>query len=276
MSIANRTIMLIGGTGSLGQAMTTAALKANAKAIRVFSRNEYLQWQMRQTYTDKRIRWMIGDVRDRNRLSACMTGCDYVVHAAALKHVETGEYNPQEVIATNVLGSVNVVDCARAAGVKKVLGISSDKAVSPSCLYGSTKQIMETLFMDANRWAAPMTRFSILRSGNFIESHGNVFEKWNAQAILHHEIELTSEAMRRFFISTIDVAALAIQLLESMQGQEVFVPKMQEQLMLDLCRERHPDCGIVITGKGKGEKDSECLFAVGEQPQDFGDYWVVK
>ncbi|MDP2366060.1 MAG: SDR family NAD(P)-dependent oxidoreductase [Ignavibacteria bacterium] len=269
------TVLITGGTGSFGQAFIKEALKHDVKAIRIFSRGEYLQWQMQQEFHDDRLRWMVGDVRDRDRLQACMRGVDIVVHAAALKHVSTGQYNPQEVIKTNITGSVNVVDAAAMAGVKKVLGISSDKAVHPSCLYGSTKQIMETLFLEANRWAAPKTVLSILRPGNFLESYGNVFEKWDCQAATG-ELKLTSEKMRRYFIKTSDVAKLAVKLLDIMQGKEIFGPKMREYAMVELLKERYPGCRIKFIGKGPGEKEREQLFADGEQPIDCGDYWMVK
>ena len=274
-NLSNSVILVTGGTGSFGQAFTRAILKYDIKALRIYSRNEYLQWQMKQNFTDSRIRWMIGDVRDRDRLKTCLRGVDYVIHAAALKHVSTGEYNPQETIKTNILGSVNIVDIAVEQKVKKVIGISSDKAVNPSCLYGSTKQIMEILFKEANRWSLPSTAFSIVRPGNFLESYGNVLEIWALQA-RKGEITITAEDMYRYFISVEDVAKKVIQFLEIMRGQEVFIPKMREFSILDLAKAKYPDCKIKVIGKLGGEKLHEHLCSDDEQIIDKGDYWVIE
>ncbi len=269
-------ILLTGGTGSFGQAFTKAILRHNIKALRVYSRNEYLQWQMKQTFTDSRIRWMIGDVRDRERLKSCLRGVDYVVHAAALKHLSVGQYNPQEFIKTNILGSMNLVDLAVEMGVKKVLGISSDKAVQPSSLYGSTKQSMEILFMDANRWSLPGTAFSCFRPGNFFESHGNVFELWAKQAENDEKITVTSTDMKRYFIPINDAARVAISCLEVMEGGEIFVPKMTEYSMIQLAKEKYPNGEINVIGKTKGEKLREEIFNPDELPIDKGQYWIIE
>jgi len=272
------TVLLItGATGTFGEALVKEALTNwDFSAIRLFSRGEYPQWQMRQRLTDTRIRWMIGDVRDKDRLAACMRGVDYVVHAAALKHVSTGEYNPQEVIKTNVQGSVNVVDVAAQQGVKRVIGISSDKAVNPSCLYGSTKQIMETLFMDANRWAAPATLFSIVRSGNFLESHGNVMELWRQQSMTTGCVTVTDTAMCRFFIPVETVARFTLQRLMGMQGREIFIPKMQEQSIMELAMQTCTTGKVTIIGKGSGERLREPLWGDTEQVRDKGEYYEIR
>ncbi len=274
-SLANSVILVTGGTGSFGQAFIRQILKYDVKVVRIYSRNEYLQWQMRQIFTDDRIRWMIGDVRDRDRLRTCLKGVDYVVHAAALKHLSIGQYNPQEFIKTNVLGAMNLVDFAVEMGVKKVLGISSDKAVQPSSLYGSTKQSMEILFMDANRWSLPATAFSCFRPGNFFESHGNVFELWAKQAENGEKITVTSRDMKRYFIPINDAARIAISCLEVMEGGEIFVPKMTEYSMIQLAKEKYPNNEINIIGKTKGEKIREDIFNIDESPKDKGDYWII-
>ncbi len=273
---SNSTILITGGTGSFGRALTKELLKHDIKALRIYSRNEYLQWNMRQKFTDERIRWMLGDVRDRDRLKTCLRGVDCVIHAAALKHLSVGQYNPQEFILTNILGSINVVNMAVEMGVRKVLGISSDKAVCPSSLYGSTKQGMEILFMDANRWSLPSTAFSCFRSGNFLESSGNVFELWAKQAESGEKITVTSGDMKRYFIPIDDAVKIAIQCLEVMEGSEIFVPKMREYSMIELAKEKYPDCEIEITSKVKGEKLQEDIFNEDELPIDKGNYWVIK
>lgn len=266
-------VLVTGGTGSFGQAFTRIAISKGA-TVRIYSRNEYQQWLMRQEFPQSNIRWMIGDIRDQERLGACMQKCDCVVHAAALKHVSTGEYNPQEVINTNVLGSVNVVNIAVRCGVKKVLAISSDKAVEPRNLYGATKLAMETLFLEANRWAQPTTNFSVLRSGNFRESHGNVFEVWKRQTTKI----LTDPAMSRYYIPIDQVTALAWRLLEKMIGREIFIPKMEEVNMLDLLKREYPDCPYIISGNAPKEKVHEVLYTDEEQKylRDCGDYYEVR
>ncbi len=271
----HEVILVTGGSGSLGHAFVKEALKTDYRSIRIYSRNEYEQWLMKRDFSDDRLRFMVGDVRDTDRLRACFKGVDWVIHAAALKHVSTGQYNPQEVIKTNILGSVNIVDMAAQCGVKKVLGISSDKAVSPSCLYGSTKQIMETLFMEANRWANPGTKFSCLRSGNFFESRGNVFEIWAEQAKTG-TLTLTCENMMRYFIPVEEVAKLCLKLLPIMKGTEVFVPKMQEYKMVDLLTRRYPKVAIKLVGKAEGEKIREAIFTDWEKPIECDDYYVIR
>ncbi len=272
--IAGSVILITGGTGSLGQAIVAEVLKSNPRSIRIFSRNEYLQANMRRKFNDSRLRFMVGDVRDRERLEAVMQGVDYVIHAAALKHVLTGETNPQEVVKTNVQGSINVLEVAATCHVARVLGISSDKAVAPVSLYGMTKGVMEKMFVEANRWSAPQTLFSLMRSGNFFESSGNVFEVWDEQSKTGR-ITLTDAGMYRYFIKTEDAAKFALEGLELMAGGEIFVPKMREYSMLELAKKMYPECEITISGKGDGERLHESLFADGEKPEEYGNYWVI-
>jgi len=271
--------MITGGSGSLGQALVRSGLQQEY-TIRVYSRNEYNQWRMKQEVKSDRVRWMLGDVRDRDRLVQCMKGVDYVIHCAALKHVSFGQYNPQEFVKTNIMGSLNVVDIAVQMGVKKVLGISSDKSVNPSCLYGITKQAMEQVFLDANRWAVPDTKFSVFRSGNFLESHGNVFELWERQAPTG-EICLTDPDMARWIIPVDQAANVVWDCLDAMEGREVFIPKMTEYRMEDILeagRKRYPDCRVRITGAQDGEKLRESLFADGEQKRalERDRYYVIQ
>ena len=273
--LSGKVILITGGTGSFGQAFVKEALKYDVKAIRIYSRNEYLQWQMKQEFKDDRLRWMIGDVRDINRLRQCMPGVDYVVHAAALKHISTGQYNPQEVIKTNVLGAMNIIDLAPQCGVKKLLGISTDKVINPSNIYGASKMVMETVFRESNRWVMPGTMVSCARFGNFIESHGNVFELWAQQSVTGI-ITLTSEDMMRYFIHTEEAAKFALECLEIMQGNEVFIPKMTEYKILDLAKKNYPNCRIKVIGKYEGERHREPLFAPDEKVHDMGDYWVIE
>src|SRR3989338_2952313 len=176
MSLDNKTILITGGTGSFGQKFTETVLKNhNPKAIRIFSRSEYLQWEMAQKFKDERLRFFIGDIRDKERLSRAMNGVDIVVHAAALKHVPICEYNPIEAIRTNIDGSINVIDEALNNGVEKVMLISTDKAVQPVNLYGATKMVAEKLFVQGNSYAGDKkTIFSVARYGNVVGSSGGI------------------------------------------------------------------------------------------------------
>ncbi len=270
-------LLVTGGTGSLGQAFVREALKLEPKAIRIYSRGEALQVDMRRAFNDDRLRFLLGDVRDKDRLDAVMNGVDYVVHAAALKHVASGEYNPQEVIKTNVLGSINVVDVASKHKVKKVIGISSDKAVYPVNLYGNTKAVMERLFRNANSWAAPTTLFSVVRSGNFWGSRGSVIPLWRQQAKTG-TITLTDPSMSRYWISLPEMARFVIKCFGMMEGGEIFIPKMKEQDLSALAVRYFPKARTVISGKGQGEKLREVLIADEEWPRVVKnkDYWIIK
>src|SRR3989338_8636813 len=176
MSLDNKTILITGGTGSFGQKFTETVLKNhNPKAIRIFSRSEYLQWEMAQKFKDERLRFFIGDIRDKERLSRAMNGVDIVVHAAALKQVPIAEFNPMEAIKTNINVTANVVDVAIDNGVEKAILISTDKAVNPVNLYGATKLCAEKLFIQANAYVGSRkTKFSCVRYGNVVGSRGSV------------------------------------------------------------------------------------------------------
>ncbi len=262
----NKTILVTGGTGSFGQAIVIELLKTGIRAIRVLSRNEYLQVMMQHNISDGRVHYKIGDVRDRERLELVMRGCDFVIHAAALKHITSGESNPQEVVKTNILGSTNVLEVASLCRVSKVLGISSDKAVNPVSLYGATKLVMERMFIEANRWSWPDTAFACMRSGNFFESSGNVFEVWDKQAKTG-TITLTDEGMYRYFIDIQDAAKFALNCLAMMVGGEIFVPQMTEYSMSQLAKTLHPDCKIEVIGVRNGERLHEPLFSALEKPE---------
>ncbi len=268
-------IMVIGGTGSFGQAFVTEALKFNPKAIRIYSRGEFAQVEMMRAFKDDRLRFLLGDVRDRDRLDAAMQGVEYIVHAAALKHVGSGEYNPQEVIKTNVIGSLNVVDIAARRGVSKIIGISSDKAVYPINLYGNTKAVMEKLFRNANSWSAPSSLFSCIRCGNFLGSRGSVIPLWEEQAKTG-TITVTDPLMTRFWISLPEIARFVIKCFGLMRGGEIFIPRMSQQDMLTMANAICPDAHKIIVGRGEGEKIHEVLMSDEEHAEDHGDYWIIR
>lgn len=274
--LTGKVLFVSGGTGSFGTAFIIQALKQKPKAIRIYSRGEFLHSEMKRRFGElPNLRYFIGDIRDRDRLDSLMRDVDYVVHAAALKHVSLGERNPQEFIKTNVIGSLNVLETAVRHKVKKVIGISSDKAVNPISSYGMSKGLMERLFCDANLFAAPMTLISCIRSGNFWDSRGSVIPLWREQS-KKGVITLTDMEMSRYWIELPAIAQFTIDCLQNMKGGEIIIPKMGEQLLIDIARDMFPNCEIKVTEKLNIERVRERLFAEHEIPVDCGNYWVVK
>lgn len=280
MDFQNKVILLTGGTGSFGQRFTEIVLKeSNPKVIRIFSRGELLQQEMRQKFdNDPRLRFFIGDVRDRERVYRAMNGADVVVHAAALKQVPTCEYNPIEAVRTNIDGAVNVVDAAIDNGVKKAIAISSDKAVHPVNLYGATKLVMERLFIQANVYTGGReTRFSCVRYGNVVGSRGSVvpfFLKQKENGV----ISLTDERMTRFWITLEQGVQFVISCLGQMHGGEIFVPKIPSMKITDLAEAIAPEAKKEIIGIRPGEKVNEILVTEEEvgHSKEFDDYFVIE
>jgi len=266
MDWTNKTILVTGGTGSFGKKFTKILLaEKNPQKIIIFSRDELKQHEMRVAgYTDPRLRYFIGDVRDRDRLLRAMHGVDVVVHAAALKQVPACEYNPLEAIKPNIIGTSNVVEAALDAGVQKVLALSTDKAVSPANLYGGTKLVGEKLVVQSNNYAAgKATRYSCVRYGNVVGSRGSVvplFLKLRASG----KITITDERMTRFWLSLEQGVQFVIHCLEQMEGGEVFIPKIPSTKVVDLAKAIAPEAEIEIIGIRPGEKLHEELLSVDE------------
>ncbi len=262
----NKVILVTGGTGSFGKKFTKILLaEKNLKKIIIFSRDELKQHEMRVAgFNDPRLRYFIGDVRDRERLVRAMHGVDIVVHAAALKQVPACEYNPMEAIKTNIQGTSNVIEAALDAGVGKVLSLSTDKAVSPANLYGGTKLVAEKLVIQSNNYAAgTSTRYSCVRYGNVVGSRGSVvplFLKQRASGV----ITITDERMTRFWLSLEQGVHFVINCIDEMQGGEVFVPKIPSTKVVDLARAIAPDAEIKIIGIRPGEKLHEDLLSADE------------
>jgi UDP-N-acetylglucosamine 4,6-dehydratase len=279
MSLTDKTILLTGGTGSFGQEFVTIALKEyNPKAIRIFSRGELLQQQMRQKFNDDpKLRFFIGDVRDRDRVYRAMNGVDIVVHAAALKQVPTCEYNPIEAVRTNIDGAVNIVDAAIDNGVDKAICISTDKAVHPVNLYGATKLVMERLFLQANVYTGGRkTQFSCVRYGNVVGSRGSVIPIFLEQS-KDGVITITDERMTRFWITLEQGVRFVIDCIDRMQGGEVFIPKIPSMKVTDLADAIAPGVKISIVGVRPGEKVNETLLTEEEARNgaEFDDHYVV-
>jgi len=261
----NGTILVTGGTGSFGHKFLPLTLKKyNPKKIIVFSRDEMKQWEMAKLFeNDKRVRFFIGDVRDRDRLYRALDGVDYVVHAAATKIVPTAEYNPFECIKTNVNGAMNLIDAAIDKRVKGVVALSTDKASSPINLYGATKLTSDKLFVAANAYSGEHgTKFSVVRYGNVMGSRGSVipfFQSVKDTGVL----PITDERMSRFMITLEQGVDLVWHAFEDMIGGEIYVKKIPSMLMVDLARTLAPHCKLKIIGIRPGEKLHEQM--IGEE-----------
>lgn len=275
-----KVILLTGGTGSFGQKFTEIALaEHNPKAIRIFSRSEFLQMQMRERFNnDPRLRFFIGDVRDKDRLYRAMDGVDIVVHAAALKQVPTCEYNPIEAIRTNIDGAVNVIDAAIDNEVEKVMAISTDKAVHPVNLYGATKLVAEKLFIQGNAYTgARGTKFSVVRYGNVVGSRGSVIPLFLEQR-KKGKVTITDQRMTRFWITLEQGARFVIDCIERMHGGEIFIPKIPSMRIVDLADVIAPGREREIIGIRPGEKIHECLLTKEESrhAKEFDTYFVIE
>ncbi|MBQ6518233.1 MAG: UDP-N-acetylglucosamine 4,6-dehydratase (inverting) [Anaerolineaceae bacterium] len=276
----DKVVLVTGGTGSFGKKFIEIMLKEYHPAkIIVFSRDELKQYEMSiNGYNDPSLRYFIGDIRDLARLKRAFKGVDIVVHAAALKQVPACEYNPFEAIKTNILGSQNVIDAALDCGVKKVLAISTDKAVNPVNLYGVTKLGAEKLFIQSNSYAGGHdTRFSCTRYGNVVGSRGSVVPVFLQQRHTG-KITVTDERMTRFWISLDQGVRFVIRCIEQMHGGEVFVPKIPSMSVKDLGAAIAPDCEIVYSGIRPGEKLHEVLVSEDEARStvELDDMFVVQ
>jgi UDP-N-acetylglucosamine 4,6-dehydratase/5-epimerase len=261
-----KKILITGGTGSLGQALTQRLLQSNVDTIRIFSRNESKQIEMESKFSDKRLRFFLGDINDLSRLTRAMEEVDYVFHTAALKHVPKIEYNPFEAIKTNVVGSQNVIDACLHENVDKVVCIGTDKAVSPLNTYGATKLLMEKLFTTANNYLNPKkhrTKFIAVRYGNVFGSSGSVVPKFVKQIMNHQKITITDYKMTRFNITMDEALDFILKAMEVGKGSEIFLPKIRSYTIRDLIDAITDIMGKVdheIIGIRPGEKLHETLL----------------
>src|SRR5574343_768529 len=272
--IENKTLLITGGTGSWGQKATEILLTMNPHSIRIFSRGEYLQSEMAKRFKHERLRFCIGDVRDKDRLLRAMDGCDYVLHAAALKHVPIAEYNPHEAIRTNIDGSMNVIDAAIDCQVEKVMAISTDKAVNPCNLYGATKMVMEKLMVQANVYGG---MFSCVRYGNVLGSRGSVVPLFREQSKTG-KVTITHPDMTRFWLTIERGVEFVLNCLKQMAGGELFIPQVPSMRLGDLARGVAPEAEQNIIGLRPGEKQHEVLLSKNEShmAREFPTAYVVK
>lgn len=275
----DKTILITGGTGSFGKKFTELVLKTGKpRSVRIFSRGELLQMEMRNTFDDTRLRFLIGDIRDKERVTRAMNDVDIVVHAAALKQVPTCEYNPIEAVKTNIEGSVNIIDAAIDNAVEKVMAISTDKAVHPVNLYGATKMVAEKLFVQANSYSGTRkTRFSCVRYGNVVGSRGSVIPLFREQRETG-TITITDDRMTRFWLTLDQGVRFVMNSLELMKGGEIFVPKIPSMKIIDLANVIAPEAKKNIIGIRAGEKLHEVLITEDESRHalEFEDYFIVE
>ncbi len=265
MSLLDQKSMLItGGTGSLGKALAKFLLeKTQIRRVAIFSRDELKQQQMKaEFHNDDRLRWFIGDIRDLERLKLAFHGVDYVIHAAALKQVDTGEYNPMEFIKTNVLGSQNVIDAAIYSGVQRIVALSTDKASSPINLYGATKLTADKLFIAANNYGHKHgTICCVVRYGNVMGSRGSVIPYFKDLAAQGKNLPITDLRMTRFWISIEQAVEFVLESLEMMSGGELYVPKIPSMKIIDLARAVSPNSVLEEIGMRPGEKLHEEMIS---------------
>lgn len=276
-----KNILITGGTGSFGKQFVRTILREyKPNKIIIYSRDELKQFEMAQKFNDRCMRYFIGDVRDLPRLKKAMNGVDYVVHAAALKHVPIAEYNPMECIKTNVMGAQNIIDACLESGVTHVIALSTDKAASPANLYGASKLVSDKLFVAANNLSGSHNiKFSVVRYGNVLGSRGSVipfFKKLIAQGAT--SLPITEPNMTRFWITLQEGVDFVLKNFQRMQGGEIFVPKIPSMKMTDMAKAIAPDLPQEIIGIRPGEKLHEVMC-----PQDdshltleFDDHFVIR
>jgi UDP-N-acetylglucosamine 4,6-dehydratase len=280
MALADASILVTGGTGSFGNKFAEIVLaRYRPRRLVIFSRDELKQSEMRARFNgDSRLRFFIGDIRDRERLVRAMYDVDVVVHAAALKQIPPCEYNPFEAIQTNVMGGKNVIDAAIDCGVKRVIALSTDKAVNPINLYGATKLCMEKLFVQGNAYGFPRgTRLACVRYGNVVGSRGSVIPLFLTQRS-GGVLTVTDPQMTRFWITLEEGVEFVVRCLDRMRGGEIFVPKIASMHIMDLAQAVAPGCRTEFIGIRPGEKLHEVLISEDESRQgvELSDMFVIE
>ncbi|HTN45685.1 MAG TPA: UDP-N-acetylglucosamine 4,6-dehydratase (inverting) [Flavipsychrobacter sp.] len=282
LDLTQKSLLITGGTGSLGKALTAEILKRwpHIRRLIIFSRDEQKQFQMGLEYPAEKypqIRFFIGDVRDKDRLTRAFKGVDYVIHAAAMKHVPIAEYNPDECVKTNIHGAQNIIEACLATKVERVVALSTDKACAPINLYGATKLTSDKLFIAANniKGDSPI-RFSVVRYGNVMGSNGSVipfFIKKRAEGT----IPITDPLMTRFNISLLQGVEMVLHALEKAWGGELFVPKIPSYRITDVATAIAPDCEHKVVGIRPGEKVHEEMITVSDSinTYDLGKYYTI-
>ena len=278
----DKTILITGGTGSFGKKCVDIILRhSTPKRLIVFSRDELKQFEMQQIFPTSKygcMRYFIGDVRDKERLYRAFQDVDYIIHAAALKQVPAAEYNPTECIRTNINGAENIINVAADCGVKKVVALSTDKAVAPINLYGATKLCSDKLFVAANTYTGCRTIFSVVRYGNVMGSRGSVIPYFIKKRDEGVPLPITDEQMTRFWITLEQAVRMVLRSFELASGGEILVPKIPSMKIKDLAEAIAPELGTVIVGIRPGEKLHETMITSEDARHtiDIGDYYIIK
>lgn len=280
----DKSILITGGTGSFGRHMARTLLTKNScQKVIIFSRDEWKQWEMRQSdplFNHPKIRYFLGDVRDVTRLERAFNGVDIVIHAAALKQVPAAEYNPTEFVKTNVNGAINVIDAAINAGVKKVVALSSDKAVNPINLYGATKLCSDKIFVAGNAYVGVRgyPNFSVVRYGNVLGSRGSLIPKW--QEMIRQgaaELPVTDEKMTRFWLTFEQAVQFVTHCTALMRGGEIYIPKVPSMKIIDMAKAIAPGMPIKICGVRPGEKIHEMMLNAEDASHgiEYPDHYMI-
>jgi len=279
MDLDGKSILVTGGTGTFGRAFVRHVLAHHdPRRVIVYSRDELKQFELRQELSSPKLRFFIGDVRDRDRLQRAFVGVDYVVHAAAMKQVPAAEYNPFEAVKTNILGAQNIIEAAIERGVKRVVALSSDKAANPINLYGATKLVSDKLFIAANAYVGPQdTRFGVVRYGNVLGSRGSVvqfFGRCRDKGVL----PVTDVRMTRFWLTVDEAVRIVMRFLERMGRGEIYVPKLPSMKVVDLAKAIAPGCRVEEVGIRPGEKLHEVLVPYDEArlTTEYDDHFVIR
>lgn len=279
MMLTNSSILITGGTGSFGNTFVPMTLaKYNPKRLVIYSRDEMKQWEMAQKFdNDPRVRFFIGDVRDKDRLTRALDGIDFVVHAAATKIVPTAEYNPFECVKTNVNGAMNIIDACIDRGIGRVVALSTDKASNPINLYGATKLASDKLFVAGNAYSGiHNTRFSVVRYGNVMGSRGSVIPFFISKSKTG-ELPITDPRMTRYMISLEQAVELVWHAFDDMSGGEIYVKKIPSMTILDIAKAVAPDAKHKIIGVRPGEKIHEQMIGVEDAPYtyEYQDHYKI-
>tara|TARA_R110002095_G_scaffold141487_3_gene122716 strand:+ start:147 stop:1121 length:975 start_codon:yes stop_codon:yes gene_type:complete len=273
-----KVVLVTGATGSFGRQFLKHALETDVEKLIVFSRDELKQYNLQQEhYGEERLRFFLGDVRDRDRVYRAFDGVDFVVHAAALKQIPAAEYNPFEFVKTNILGAQNIIDAAIDRGVEKVVALSTDKASSPINLYGATKLVSDKLFVAGNSYVGTHeTRFGVVRYGNVLGSRGSVVPRFKALEA-GEKCPITDERMTRFWITLDQGIRLVLHAFETMEGGETFVPKIPSMKMMDMATALAPEADIEFIGIRPGEKLHEEMISPNDARRtvDRGTHYVI-
>lgn len=272
---ANKTVLITGGAGSIGLQLTKKILEFPVESVRIFDINEHALFQLGRSINDPRLRLLLGNILDKDRLDLAGNNVDLVIHAAAIKNIEISEYNPIETINININGTVNMIKMVMKNKPKKFLNVSTDKATNPSTLYGTTKQLSERL----TSWAGvhiKSTKFATVRFGNVFETRGNVFEIWKEQEKKKLPLTITDPSMKRYFFHVDDAINFVMQCIPLIKEGEIFVPKMKLQSIMEMAKKISKK--YKITGIRRGEKLQEILITNEEKKmaKENKNMWIIK